>query len=87
MENDAGGIRSTHIMQGLVSYFKEFGIYSKGIEELEQDFKQDGESFAFCKDIFGCSMDSVLEGSDNRDRISQRLFQKARGIEKRGQSR
>lgn len=60
LENDAGEIRSTHIMQGLVGYFKEFDIYSKGIEELEQDFKQDGEIFAFCKDIFGCGVDSVV---------------------------
>lgn len=37
--NDAGKIRSRQILQGLVSYFKESDIYSKGTEEPEQDLK------------------------------------------------
>lgn len=52
-------------MQGLVSYFKEFALYSKVIEEPEEDLKEREGKFAFSKDVSDCSVSKVLEGSNN----------------------
>ena len=42
--NDAEKIRSKQVSWGLLSYFKEFDIYSEGTEEPEQDLKQGGRN-------------------------------------------
>ena len=63
--NNAGKIRSRQILQGLVSYFKEFDIYSKGTEEPEQDLKQGRGKFAFSKVLYDCKVTNVLVRSNN----------------------
>lgn len=63
--DDAAKVRSRQILQGLVSYFKEFDLYAKVIEEPEQDLKEREGKFAFSKDISNCSVNKVLEGSNN----------------------
>lgn len=54
--------------QSRVSYFTESDIYSTGIEKPEQDLKQEKGKSAFSKDLFDCSVNSVLRESNNRDR-------------------